>query len=420
MYEIYKDATTTPREKAGCIQIRIRIEWLKPQRNVLLAALKPPHQNYINVKKLKILKTSKFTCQGKHGTKKESSVEFLFAWLEELMDYGIGYYFIEDSIKALFLWRSHSIQIPYPKFGRSFKLAFYTIYLPLYSFMAYLICILLVEKPFLFPSFFFGCLALLLQIVQGHRMGHPSPWKKCSSTLHFLFILLFNWSPFQPESISPNKGTEHALLYDATWETRLHVARKTAEIRSQIFLEEQKKLLEELGHIGDENIESKFKPGVVDTKIDLLGPYVEPYRPFLNSIRKWLRFISNIIIWEDSYKSFWVTMGFFLLSFINFLIPWRWFILWTSRVVVWVGMGPWMRYVDIKYVEPYELHEDDLDDFTEKEKKKVVLANNSVTDTARLTRENVVKLRDMKKLHFGKSNVMLALHLFVVAILPYQ
>ena len=51
--------------------------------------------------------------------------------------------------------------------------------------------------------------------------------------------------------------------------------------------------------------------------------------------------------------AFWLTLGCLVLA-VSLLIPWFFLIRWTSRMVVWTALGPWMRVVDIFYYTPME------------------------------------------------------------------
>lgn len=51
--------------------------------------------------------------------------------------------------------------------------------------------------------------------------------------------------------------------------------------------------------------------------------------------------------------AFWLNLGCLVLA-VSLLIPWFFLIRWTSRIVVWTALGPWMRVVDIFYYTPME------------------------------------------------------------------
>lgn len=409
-YRIFTDHFLAEHETRGrgTIQIRLRIEWLKPPREVLLAATRTPYQNYVNVKKKKTLRVAKFTCNGpaKIELGSESGVAYFFNTLDEIWDYGVGYYYILDAIKAIIFWRSHTSFVYFPKYlptkkgtgRRKFTLQEIKFQFPTWSAVFYVTSIVLLERPYLFPSFFFAYITSVMLGVQMSHAGHPSPWKRCNSFLHFLSLFVFGKSPFKPKLIASREGLHEGATHDKIWETRLEVNRKAAEIEAEIYYEEQIKLDKSLNNIGSAEIEMKKKR----PRIDPLRAYIDPWRPMLDGILLYLRLTSNVITWEESYISFFCTLGFAVLSFVTLLIPWKWVILWTSRFVVY-SMGPWMKYVDIKYVKPFELSKkDDLEDFEKTVREKLRIANKTITTDARLERERVVKIRDMKKKYFGK------------------
>jgi len=417
-YRIFTDHFLAEHETRGrgTIQIRLRIEWLKPPREVLLAATRTPYQNYVNVKKKKTLHAARFTCNGpaKIESGSENGVTYFFNTLDEIWDYGVGYYYILDAIKTIIFWRSHTSFVYFPKYlstkkgtgRRKFTLQEITVQFPTWSAVFYVTSIVLLERPYLFPSFFFAYITSVMLGVQMSHVAHPSPWKRCNSFLHFLSLFVFGKSPFKPKLIASREGLHEGATHDKIWETRLEVNRKAAEIEAEIYYEEQMKLDKSLNDIGSAEIETKKKrptidplTAYIDTYID---PYIDPWRPMLDGVLFYLRLTSNVITWEESYISFFCTLGFAVLSFVTLLIPWKWVILWTSRFVVY-SMGPWMKYVDIKYIKPFELSKkDDLEDFEKTVREKLRIANKTITTDARLERERVVKIRDMKMKNFGK------------------
>jgi len=75
--------------------------------------------------------------------------------------------------------------------------------------------------------------------------------------------------------------------------------------------------------------------------------------------------------------------------------------LWCSRVIVWVGMGPWMSIVDKYYVAPFELKEEDLEDLKNlREKLRKSSQDNILIE--RIKKEEKIKCRDMQIFHFGE------------------
>jgi len=92
-----------------------------------------------------------------------------------------------------------------------------------------------------------------------------------------------------------------------------------------------------------------------------------------------------------------------VLSSICFFIPWAFLFRWTFRICVWLFLGPWMKLVDIFFVE-------NTDDMTAYERKikteadykkryELILGESRVR---RLLTEYSMKLHDMEKYMFGQ------------------
>lgn len=65
-YGLYTTAKMTGRKKNGSISIRLRLE-IEDERSLVMAALEPPPQMYVNVKTRKEFRTVRATINGKHN-----------------------------------------------------------------------------------------------------------------------------------------------------------------------------------------------------------------------------------------------------------------------------------------------------------------------------------------------------------------
>jgi len=70
---------------------------------------------------------------------------------------------------------------------------------------------------------------------------------------------------------------------------------------------------------------------------------------------------------------------------------------------VWTFFGPWMKLVDIYYVSKIQpLSDEEKEKQLVSHREKQRLANAAVIKEARITKENTVKMKDVKKYMFGK------------------
>ena len=73
--------------------------------------------------------------------------------------------------------------------------------------------------------------------------------------------------------------------------------------------------------------------------------------------------------------------------------------LWLFRTVVWIGLGPWIKLVDIFFIVPYERLSAEEKMAKSLESQSTLLLN--IVSNRRVAREDKLKLRDMLSYNFG-------------------
>jgi hypothetical protein len=271
-----------------------------------------------------------------------------------------------------------------------------------HSFNAFVVAIVLVENPQYYPSFCFASIAWVLIAVMGYKRNTPNLWGKCWSYGEILQKLIIGQSRTPPHDIKPFEGWEGAKADLEMWMKRIADEEAKADrdyIEAQVAEEERLKELEEIGGM-DGDISTKVGGGI---SIDPIRAAIHPYQLILGSICRALRFVKNIIIWEESYFSFWIASGSVVLAVACLFVPWFWIIRWTSRLIVWTIFGPWMKLLDIFYISTLVPESDEermARDLKEKIEKR--LATSEAASQARQVRENAAKAKQMKKYMFGK------------------
>ncbi|KAL7527539.1 hypothetical protein ACHAXR_004052 [Thalassiosira sp. AJA248-18] len=103
----------------------------------------------------------------------------------------------------------------------------------------------------------------------------------------------------------------------------------------------------------------------------------------------------QVLNWNESIISFFFTLTIFGSGFVALFIPWRLILLWTSRLVVWIFLGPWMRILDLFF------HEE-----TERQKEKASTAAVKLFHTqqkaAKILREQALKMKAFRVKLFGQ------------------
>ena len=299
--------------------------------------------------------------------------------------------YIEDALIALLLWRP---QFHFQLFGKH-------IGLPLHSMVAFMIGTTLVERPQLVPSFFFASISWIMLSVQLFRRTNPNPWQRTFSFLELAKGLVTGTVGRASETIKAHEFSDVSLEYENLWQQRFKKAKKKAERAQQESEEEAKLAAAELEAIGDTDTDiSKSKGGI---SIDPLRAVLAPLQGYIGLLCDTLRVVRDVVSWEESYIAFWVTAGCFVASFVCLFVPWFFIIRWTSRILAWTLLGPWMRAVDIYFYSKIEnMTEEEIQKAREEMLEKRRLRTEEAALAAKIAREEAAKLKEMKKFLFGK------------------
>lgn len=116
-----------------------------------------------------------------------------------------------------------------------------------------------------------------------------------------------------------------------------------------------------------------------------------------------LRIVKSIVLWEDNYYPFWITIYSFLGALVFFFIPWGFLLRWLIRIAVWVFLGPWMKIIDWVYFGQFK-------NMSAEDKKKMLQDkfHDEYQKTLKQRRhfqrvkERMTKLESMMKYLFGK------------------
>ncbi len=293
---------------------------------------------------------------------------------------------------TLLLWRGHF----HLKIGEK------DVSLPVHSFNAFFLAIVLVENPEYYPSFCFAVFAWLMIAVMGWRRNNPDVWARCYSFAEILEKVVVGTSSTPPHDIKPFHNFDAAKRALEKWMSRIADAEEKAQRaydEAQKLEQERLKELEEIGD-ADADISTKVGGGI---SLDPLKGVLYPAQIVLGSICRMLRFAKHVLYWEEAYFSFWITCASAFLAVACLFVPWFFVIRWTARIVVWTIFGPWMKLVDVFYFSKLKPEtEEERIEREKRQKKERRMATSHAAKEARLARENVAKLKDMKHLMFGR------------------
>jgi hypothetical protein len=185
--------------------------------------------------------------------------------------------------------------------------------------------------------------------MQEKRANDPSLWRQCKSFSHFLSALILGKSCV----MGPHAAIEHGHGNDATWDERVKKAEMRATKLADEYAKKQEQYYSEMEDSGDVD-EKRDRHGIGSFQGFLITSSLKIFfgtlQQWLGFACTWLRVLKNIACWEECYISFWIAFMSFLFAAVALFVPWGFVLQWTSRIVAWVALGPWMKLVDVFYV----------------------------------------------------------------------
>lgn len=225
-----------------------------------------------------------------------------------------------------------------------------------------------------------------------YRASNPNPWMCCKSFQYLLTSFVTGKYAAKPHQINVNEGVAEDRMTKIVQDVEEKVKTRAAEYAKT--LDQQWSELTET------------QTGFSTSNLDPTHVQLELLQYWLRIICLGLRIFKNIIVWQECYISFWITLTSFVLSFILLFVPWGVLIKWTLRITVWVFFGPWMKLVDIYY---YSAAEDESDEARLASMNTLQLTIHNWLEKAKLesqlAKEKMRKMRDFKKFMFGKHSM---------------
>mmetsp|Transcript_62419 Transcript_62419/g.75113 ORF Transcript_62419/g.75113 Transcript_62419/m.75113 type:complete len:527 (+) Transcript_62419:2-1582(+) len=371
------------------ITLRIRVEW-KSERKMILASITEPKKEasyYVNCEKQRDFKQMSFTVHGQNNPNKFDMM-LLMSFLDELKSYQLVLFYLEDAFETALFWRN---SVTVDLWGST------SIGLPLHSVVLFVLGTTMVEYPQLIPSFSMLGIAWIMLATMQYRSNVPCYWKRCRTFQELLVALIFDRSISGPPSVKPNQDQEQYEEWLRRWQERIDKAAKHAE-KAQIQYEKFTKELEN-AEGGGLDISTPQHQSVL-SMLNLFKKMLHPLQLSLVTWFGYLRIARNILIWEETYYAFWVTLISLVSAVVFLFVPWAFFIKWIMRILVWLLFGPWMKLVDTFYYTPLKNLSDD--EREEKERKVKRSQTEVFIRNARISNENALKLKDMRVYKFGK------------------
>ena len=252
------------------------------------------------------------------------SVKTIALYGEELQSYRVAQYYIIDSVISLLFWRGQV-----PVFG---------VKLPLHSLYFFFVATTLAERPSLYPSFFWFNTAWFIVALQIWRNKSPNPWHQSKTFLGLFSALVVGRSISGPPStIEAHQNEKESMQEEETWKLRMEKAKKDAEeaeeARNALLAEHEDMVAEAGEQVADTDLASR-KQGV---SLDPLKFVLYPVQMILARICTVLRFIKNVMVWDEPYLAFLLTLASMAIGLVFLFVPWAFLFRWTSRIVAWVS-----------------------------------------------------------------------------------
>jgi hypothetical protein len=206
--------------------------------------------------------------------------------------------------------------------------------------------------------------------------------------------------PF-PEEIRADEHEAKIKEYLATQEEkrrkdeeRIATEKEHLEVMGMVLSEDEA----EANAMDDTDI--AMSPGGKKLVLNPLRPILLPLQLILGQVCIAVRIARSFVIWDESYGAFFITNGCVLGGLALIWVPWAYIMRWLLRVVVWVVLGPWMKLVDIFYVQKLAKRSkgEVLADRIKTRGLGVVLAKRA----RMIRREDAMKLKALKRYMFGK------------------
>ena len=285
------------------------------------------------------------------------------------------FYIVGDGIKSLVFWRGQV------KVGG--------VWLPLHSMLVFYLSTIVIERPRLLPSFFLFGFAWILIVNMLNKQTHPNPWRRGHSFTEHFAVLLGGRSGHRPREIEPYQGCKEALKLEEAWRKR--IADDDANYSKQA---RQAAKVEAIQSEAVIKTRTKAKNLMEDPVSSLAGNKLLPYQQRLSRYCMKIRYVRNVLNWEQSPWSFFLTLALLGASFVALFIPWGFLFKWSIRIAVYGLLGPWMALFDMFFHEESERAKG-------KAASKAIKAFLDRRRSAKLVKEKALQLKAFRTKLFG-------------------
>lgn len=371
----------------GTIRLRLRIEWKQNVKHSLKIYSALP-KIMINVPNDRSFKTVKYLCRG-HVDSDRPTIQKCKAYADEIMSYGDHFVFLLDNLASILLWRgSLNTEI--------FNLPL-TLWVPLDSILLFIGSIVAVENPVMIPSIFCLLVAYFMFKVGYRTSRHPYPWMRCKSPIPF--------GQTREVTYEKHQGYTDSLVLQELNRKRLQRLQVLLQAISYFYFTLQKEYAKLDYAYYLVPTEEKFHLRLNVTFF--LENYLGALQQGLQTICCYMRVVRNVVTWKSYNYSFVIMIRFLVIGIALAIFPITFIFRWICRIVVFTCLGPWMKIIDVYFVQPFyptandEKELSDYKDFIYDTFYDATNLMNKLRHKIRLAEEEGLKLKDMKEVRFG-------------------
>jgi len=381
-YELFSSPILTNRKSKGFITLRLQLTHGKKKKENILSLAKPPVM-HVNVRRRKTLAIARYTCYGKYR-EDVYNTRILRSYVDELLEYVVSWSFIlKRGMRSLIFWRGQV---------RIGKRA-----VPLHSFLAFVTAAYVIEYPNLIPAYIFFCAGWCMFVLTCEQHRHPSPWYRGKSFSHHLRRFISSeLITSKGESIDVNEGFKEMKEME---KERQKIAEEDNMLQAQISAvkRELQQILAAVSSVV--TIRTNEDVGGLNPLSKLL-----PVQLIMRDVIHYVRSVHMILSCKDSQLSFLLTILCFGIGVLLLVLPIGKILLWISRLLVWIFLGPWMKLADMTY-KRRRTNIDGVNKHVKKIMKEIQGREQKRWMNARILREEALKLKATRILRFGRFAV---------------
>mmetsp|Transcript_19961 Transcript_19961/g.22835 ORF Transcript_19961/g.22835 Transcript_19961/m.22835 type:complete len:1095 (+) Transcript_19961:84-3368(+) len=380
-YELFSSPILTNRKSKGFITLRLQLTQGRTKDN-LLSVVKPP-VIHVNVRRRKTLAIARYTCYGKYR-EDVYNTRILRSYVDEFLEYVVSWsYILKRSVTSLIFWRG--------------QIRVWKRDIPLHSFLAFVTTTYVIEHPSLIPAYTFFCAGWCMFVLICEQHRHPSPWYKGKSfSYHLRRFISSEFMTSQGESVDVNEGFKEM---------------EAMEKEQQKIMEEDKILQAQISAVKrdlQQILAAVSSVVTIRTNEDVggLNPLNKllPVQLIMRDIIYYVRLVHMILSCKDSQLSSILAILCCGIGFLLLILPMGKIILWLSRLLVWVFLGPWMKLADMACKRKLT-NIDEVDEHVKKIMKEIQGREKKRWMNARILREEALKLKATRILRFGRFAV---------------